>query len=79
VVDSRNSFAATKELLEKEGIFAGISSGAVLRVAQRYATRMERGNVVMLMADGGWKYLSTNLWTTDYSDLPADIDSKVWW
>ncbi|HXH22513.1 MAG TPA: cysteine synthase family protein [Dehalococcoidia bacterium] len=79
VVDSRNSFAATKELLEKEGIFAGISSGAVLRVAQRYATRLERGNIVMLMADGGWKYLSTNLWTTDYSDLPADIDSKVWW
>jgi hypothetical protein len=33
----------------------------------------------MLMADGGWKYLSTQLWTTDYSDLPADIDSKVWW
>jgi cysteine synthase len=79
VVDSRNSFAGTKELLEKEGIFAGISSGAVLRTAQKYATRLERGNVVLLMADGGWKYLSAHVWTTDYSDLPADIDSKVWW
>jgi cysteine synthase B len=79
VVDSRTSFASTKELLDKEGIFAGISAGAVLRVAQRYAQRMERGNVVLLLADGGWKYLSTQLWTTDYSDLPDDIDSRVWW
>jgi cysteine synthase len=79
VVDARNSFAATKELLEKEGIFAGISSGAVLRTAQKYAQRIDHGNIVLLLADGGWKYLSTHLWTTDYSDLPADIDAKVWW
>ncbi len=79
VVDSANSFAGTKDLLEKEGIFAGISAGAVLRVAQKYAARLERGNIVLLFADGGWKYLSTNLWAKDYSDLPEDIDSKVWW
>ena len=79
VVDSRSSFAATKELLEREGIFAGISSGAVLRTAQKIADRFERANMVLLFADSGWKYLSTDLWTTDYSDLPADIDAKVWW
>jgi cysteine synthase B len=79
VVDSRNSFAGTKELLDKEGIFAGISSGAVLRTAQKAAQRLERANIVLLLADGGWKYLSTNLWNTDYSDLPDDIDAKVWW
>ncbi|HEY7270219.1 MAG TPA: cysteine synthase family protein [Dehalococcoidia bacterium] len=79
VVDSANSFAGTKDLLEYEGIFAGISAGAVLRTAQKFASRMERGNVVLLFADGGWKYLSTNLWAKDYSDLPKDIDSKVWW
>jgi cysteine synthase B len=79
VVDSRTSFAATKELLEKEGIFAGISSGAVLRTAQKIADRYERANIVLLLADGGWKYLSTHLWTTDYGDLPEDIDAKVWW
>jgi cysteine synthase B len=79
VVDSRNSFAAAKELLDQEGIFAGISSGAVLRTAQKAAQRFERANIVLLLADGGWKYLSTNLWTTDYSDLPDDIDAKVWW
>ncbi len=79
VVDSRTSFAATKELTQKEGIFAGISSGAVIRTAQRVAARMERGKIVVLLADGGWKYLSTNLWTKEYEDLPEDIESKVWW
>lgn len=79
VVDSRTAFAATKELTQKEGIFAGISSGACVRTAQRVAARMEQGNIVVLLADGGWKYLSTNLWTTEYEDLPEDIESKVWW
>jgi cysteine synthase len=79
VVDSRNSFAATKDLLLKDGIFAGISSGAVLRTAQKYAERIDHGNIVLLLADGGWKYLSAKVWTTDYGDLPDDIDAKVWW
>jgi cysteine synthase len=79
VVDSRTSFAATKELMEREGIFAGISCGAIVRTAQRVAGRLESGKIVALLPDGGWKYLSTNLWTTDYGDLPEDIDRKVWW
>lgn len=79
VVDSRSSFAATKELTQTEGIFAGISGGAAIKTAQRVAARMERGKLVVLLADGGWKYLSTNLWTTEYEDLTDDIDSKVWW
>jgi cysteine synthase len=79
VVDSRSAFAATKELTQKEGIFAGISCGAVIKTAQRVASRMERGKIVVILADGGWKYLSTSLWTTEFGDLPEDIDSKVWW
>jgi cysteine synthase B len=79
VVDSRTSFAKTKELTQNEGIFAGISAGAAIKTAQRAAERMERGKIVVLLADGGWKYLSTNLWTADYDELPEDIDSKVWW
>ncbi|MHB8576172.1 MAG: PLP-dependent cysteine synthase family protein [Dehalococcoidia bacterium] len=79
VVDSRSAFAATKELTQKEGIFAGISCGAVIKTAQRVAARMEQGKIVIILADGGWKYLSTALWTMDYGDLPDDIDSKVWW
>ncbi len=80
VVDSRSSFAMVKELMEKEAIFAGISSGAVMRVALRVAQRMERGNLVALLADGGWKYLSTSLWTKEYEQLKAeDVEGKVWW
>ncbi len=79
VVDSRTSFASSKELTQKEGIFAGISAGAVVKTAQRVAERLDAGNVVCLFADGGWKYLSTQLWTTDYEDLPSDIEDKIWW
>jgi cysteine synthase B len=79
VVTSRTAFAAAKELTQKEGIFAGISSGAVLRTAQRVARRLKQANVVLLLADGGWKYLSTELWTKEYEDLPEEIDSKIWW
>ena len=79
VVDSRSSFAATKELAQKEGIFAGISCGAAVKTAQRLAARMERGKIAVILADGGWKYLSTDLWTTEYEDLPDDLDNKTWW
>ena len=80
VVDSRTSFAAVKELMEKEGIFAGISSGAVMRTAQRIASRMDGGNIVALLADGGWKYLSTSLWTKEYGELKAEgVEGKIWW
>ena len=61
VVDSRTSFAAAKELLQKEGIFAGVSSGAVLHTAQRVAEQMDEGKIVVLLPDGGWKYLSMPL------------------
>jgi len=79
VIDSHTSFASAKELTQVEGIFAGISSGAVLKTAQRVAERLDAGNIVCLFADGGWKYLSTQLWTTDYEDLPEDIEDKIWW
>src|SRR5262249_12080949 len=79
VVDSKSSFAATKELMDKDGVFAGISGGAVLRTAQGYGARMEQGNIVLLLADGGWKYLSSDLWNADYSDIEEDVDAKTWW
>lgn len=79
IVDSRNAFAGTKELTEAEGIFAGISSGAVLRTAQKVGERIERGNIVMLLADGGWKYLSTDLWSKEYDELDKEIQGQLWW
>ena len=80
VVDSQSSFAVVKELMEKEAIFAGISSGAAVRTALRVAERMERGNIVVLLADGGWKYLSTSLWTKEYEEMKsAGVEEKIWW
>jgi cysteine synthase B len=79
VVDSRTSFALTKELTLREGIFAGISSGAVIAGAQRIARRMERGTIVALFPDGGWKYLSTSLWTKDFAELPEATFEQTWW
>jgi len=61
VVDSRPSSAAAMDLLQKEGIFAGISSGAVLHTAQCVAQDMKEGKIVVLLPDGGWKYLSMPL------------------
>ncbi|MBI3989637.1 MAG: cysteine synthase family protein [candidate division NC10 bacterium] len=79
IVDSRCAFAATKDLTKKEGIFAGISSGAVVHCAIRVAHRMERGNIVCLLADGGWKYLSLGVWFKEIPDLDENMYSHIWW
>ncbi|MBM3945859.1 MAG: cysteine synthase family protein [SAR202 cluster bacterium] len=79
LVESKAGFVATRMLMEQEGIFAGISSGAVIAAALRLAGRMESGNVVCLLADGGWKYLSTDLWSKDFAELEAEVKGKVWW
>jgi cysteine synthase B len=80
VVDSKSSFAMSKELTQREGLFVGISCGAVVRAAIKAAERLEgEQHIVCLLADGGWKYLSSNLWTTDWEDQPEDVESKIWW
>ena len=79
MVSSADSFRMAKELLNREGIFAGISSGAVVFGAMKAAQRLEQGNIVCLLADGGWKYLSSQLWTTDYGDMDEDTTGKIWW
>lgn len=79
LVSSLDAFWTTKELLSMEGVFAGISSGSVVYGAMRQAERMGRGTVVCLLADGGWKYLSTNLWTKDYKQLAKESKGKIWW
>ncbi|MDP2727751.1 MAG: cysteine synthase family protein [Dehalococcoidia bacterium] len=78
VITTKEAFASTKELVEAEGIFAGISSGAVIRCAQRLAQRMDKGNIVCLLADGGWKYLSAPIWA-DPDRLQKLIEGKIWW
>ena len=61
-VASQQAAVATRQLLEKEGIFAGLSSGAVVHQAVKVAAEMDGGNIVAVLADAGWKYLSLNLW-----------------
>ena len=79
LVSSFDAFATTKELLLQEGIFAGVSSGSVVYGAIKQAERMESGDIVCLLADGGWKYLSTSLWTKDYDQLATESKGKIWW
>ncbi|MGD0264335.1 MAG: cysteine synthase family protein [Candidatus Methylomirabilota bacterium] len=79
IVDSRCAFAATKDLTTKEGIFAGVSSGAVIHCAIRVAHRMERGTIVCVLCDGGWKYVSLGVWFKDFPPVGENIQSHVWW
>ena len=63
IVTSRQAAEATRQLLNKEGIFVGLSSGAVAHQAIKIANEMDEGNIVAMLADGGWKYLSLDFWT----------------
>ena len=79
MVGGNDAFHMTKELLTREGIFAGVSSGSVVYAAVKMAQRMDQGNIVCLLADGGWKYLSTGLWTKGYGEMEEEARSKIWW
>lgn len=79
LIESKEAFQSTKDLLNQEGIFAGISSGAVLSCAIKVAKQMDKGNIVCLFADAGWKYLSTKLWVTEYKDIEQEVKGKIWW
>ena len=78
LIGSDEALAYTKGLMTSEGIFAGISSGSVAACARRLAGRMDRGKIVCLFADGGWKYLSTGVWTKDRAEL-GDVGGRLWW
>jgi len=71
IVSNAESIDALRALTAKEGIFAGVSSGGAIVAAQRVAASMDHGTIVVLLADGGWKYLSEDIWTRD---LDADSD-----
>jgi cysteine synthase len=74
LVSNEEAVAGVRALLDREGIFAGVSSGAVLYVARRLAGELEEGVVVCILADGGWKYLSAGFWQGEEID-----ESKLWW
>jgi cysteine synthase len=77
-VNSHDALRRTRELAAVEGIFAGISSGAVLHVALRLAERREQAEIVVLVADGGWKYLSTGAYGADPDAAEAGLRGQLW-
>lgn len=82
MVSARDSILWTRELLKREGIFAGISAGAVIWVAQRVAEKLSEeggGDVVCLLPDGGWKYMSTEAWTEDIDTAESQVEEVLWW
>jgi cysteine synthase B len=77
-VTNHDAIVFTRKLLDEEGLFAGVSSGAIARVAVRIAGELDEGNVVFVVADDGWKYLSSGIYTRPLEEL-ADLDATVWW
>jgi [CysO sulfur-carrier protein]-thiocarboxylate-dependent cysteine synthase len=77
LVSNKDSVAGLRALLEHEGIFGGVSSGAVVHVARTLAEELDEGVVVSVLADGGWKYLSAEFW--DASDVERSMERTVWW
>ncbi|MGB2876183.1 MAG: cysteine synthase family protein [Gaiellaceae bacterium] len=77
LVSNAEAVAGLRALLEQEGIFAGVSSGAVIHVARKLAAELDEGVVVVVLADGGWKYLSAGFW--DAADPEPELESAVWW
>ena len=80
LVSNRDAVAALRDLVAKEGVFAGPSSGAVLVAAAREASRMNEGTIVALLPDGGWKYLSAGTFDVALDDLEDALEGGVsWW
>ncbi len=75
LVSNAEAAAAVRVLLDREGLFAGVSAGAVVHVARRVAEDLPEGAVVAcVLADAGWKYLSATFWQGEEID-----ESKLWW
>jgi cysteine synthase B len=80
LVSNRDAVAALRDLVFGEGIFGGPSCGAVLVAAARVARSMERGTIVALLPDGGWKYLSAGTFSRDLDEMESDLEGGVnWW
>jgi [CysO sulfur-carrier protein]-thiocarboxylate-dependent cysteine synthase len=78
VVRNRDAMAWTRRLLQEEGIFAGVSSGAIASIAVRIAREMDAGDVVFMVCDDGGRYLSCGVHSRDAGEV-AGVDSTFWW
>jgi cysteine synthase len=79
LVGNRDAVLGVRRLMREERIFAGLSSGAALHVALRAAAEMEEGSIVVLLADGGFKYLSTGIYDRDIDDLDEELERSLLW
>jgi cysteine synthase B len=77
LVSNEESVRAVHALLDREGIFGGVSAGAVVHVARRLAAELDEGVVVCVLADAGWKYLSADFWDAD--DVEHSMERTLWW
>jgi cysteine synthase len=77
LVSNEESVRTVRALLNAEGVFAGVSSGAVVHVARTLAAELDEGVVVCVLADAGWKYLSADFWTAD--DVEGSMERTLWW
>jgi [CysO sulfur-carrier protein]-thiocarboxylate-dependent cysteine synthase len=78
MVSNRDAIVWTQRLLHEEGVFAGVSAGAIASVAVRIGDELDGGNVVFLIPDDGWKYLSSGVYTKPIEELEG-IESTFWW
>lgn len=78
MVSNRDAIIWTQRLLAEEGLFAGVSSGAIAAIAARIAGEIDGGNIVFVVPDDGWKYLSSGVYTKSVDELEG-IESTVWW
>ena len=79
LVSNVDAVRAVRELLRREGIFAGVSCGAALHVARRIASEMDEGVVVVILADGGWKYISADFWDAAEAEVEESMERTLWW
>jgi [CysO sulfur-carrier protein]-thiocarboxylate-dependent cysteine synthase len=79
LVSNLEAVSALRLLLDSEGVFAGVSSGAVVDVAIRLARELDEGVVVCVLADGGWRYLSGDFWRLPDSQVEESMEGHVWW
>jgi cysteine synthase len=77
-VTNRDAVIWTRRLLDHEGLFAGVSSGAIASIAVRIAGEMDEGNVVFIVCDDGWKYLSSGIYTLPVDEV-ENLESTLWW
>ena len=78
MVSNRDAIEWTQRLLREEGLFAGVSAGAIAAICARIAGEMDEGNVVFIVPDDGWKYLSSGVYTKPVSELEG-VESTIWW